>query len=248
MNTNCYNAVIKEMQVLLDGQKFALEGDVYKNDTKAVKVEYDEASKMFVLKIADVVDGTIGDFSVAASWLFEENQTERDAAAVGVDFADTLRIALGVKASRTRITNVALPTAEKGDAVNVLTLTQKLLATYPQFKESYKADVATYGKFLHLNFFVKNFVPAIQADLRDGKANKKAVKKLFDMLADMYVDGDTNTTDTVVALLCATAYGDEALTEAVRAQLGENKHMLNSFNDMLAVAKGSKKLREALGK
>ena len=91
-------------------------------------------------------------------------------------------------------------------------------------------------------------MPAIQADLRDGKANKKAVKKLFDMLADMYVDGDTNTTDTVVALLCATAYGDEALTEAVRAQLGENKHMLNSFNDMLAVAKGSKKLREALGK
>lgn len=248
MNQNCYNAVIKEMQVLLDGQKFTLQDGTYKNETKAVKVEYDEAEKMFLLKIADITDGEQGDFTVASSWLFEDDQTERDAAAVGVDFADTLRSALGVKADRARISNVALPTAEKGDSVNVLTLTQKLLAIYPQFKETYKEDVAAYGKFLHLNFFTTNFVPAIQADLRDGKNNKKAVKKLFDMLADMYVDGDTNTTDTVVALLGAVAYGDEALTEAVRTQLGENKHMLTSFNEMLVSLKGSKKLREALGK
>lgn len=248
MNQDCYNAVINEMKTLLDGQKFVPDGDAYKNETKAVKVEYDEEAKMFVLKIADITDGEQGDFTVASSWLFEDNQTERDAAAVGVDFADTLRASLGLKADRSRTANVALPTAEKGDSVNVLTLTQKLLAIYPQFKETYKADVAAHGKFLHLNFFVTYFVPAIQADLRDGKNNKKALKKLFDMLTDMYVDGDTNTTDTVVALLGAVAYGDEVLTEAVKTQIGDNKHMLTSFSEMLACLKGSKKLREALGK
>lgn len=248
MNENCYNAVINEMKPLLDGQKFVLDGDTYKNDVKAVRVAYDENTKMFVLEIADVTDGEQGEFGTASSWLFEDNQTERDAAAVGVDFADTLRIALGVKADRRRTTDVALPTAEKGDGVNILTLTQKLLATYPQFKETYKADVAAHGKFLHINFFVTYFVPAIQADLRDSKTNKKAVKKLFDMLTDMYIDGDTTTTDMVVALLCAVAYGDDALTEAVKTQIGDNKHMLTSFNEMLACVKGSKKLREALGK
>ena len=47
MNKNCYNAVIEEMKPLLDGQKFVFEGDAYKNENKAVKVSFDEETKMF---------------------------------------------------------------------------------------------------------------------------------------------------------------------------------------------------------
>ena len=151
MDKKYFDALISEMQVLLDGQKFVLEGDTYKNEQKAVKIEYNEEIKQFQLLIADVADGEAGEFAVASSWLFDEGQNERDAAAVGVDFADTLREKLGVKKAKT-VASVELPVADKSESASIAALTQKLLAVFPQFKDTYKASVQKYNKFLYLGW------------------------------------------------------------------------------------------------
>lgn len=247
MNKNCYNAVIEEMKPLLDGQKFALDGDVYRNDIKAVQVCYDETSKMFILKVADITDGITGEFFVLSSWLFEEDQTERDAAAVGVDFADTLRANLGLKKTVSKSAGqIALPTTEKGDAVTVSTLIQKLLAVFPEFKEDYKESVAKYGKFLSVDFFTTKFAPAIKEMLSDTKGNKKAIKKLFDMLEDIYIEGDGEAVDMVVALICSAIYGNEDYIKIFKEQKADNTHMISSVEAMLSLVKTNKKLRAAL--
>lgn len=243
MDKKYFDALISEMQVLLDGQKFVLEGDVYKNEQKAVKIEYNEEIKQFQLLIADVADGEAGEFAVASSWLFDEGQNERDAAAVGVDFADTLREKLGVKKAKT-VASVELPVADKSESASIAALTQKLLAVFPQFKDTYKASVQKYNKFLYLDFFAENFVPAIKQLIDAG--NKKQAKKLFDMLSDMYNTGNGETTDAVVALLCAAGFNDAEKTEFINEQIADNQHLKTALNQFALILNKNKKLQEAL--
>lgn len=238
-----YNAVIAEMQVLLDGQKFTQQDNIFKNENKAVKVYFNEQVKQFVLEVADVTDGTVGEFSVINTWLFDETQTERDAAAVGTDFADSLRQNLGVKKAKTN-TQVELPSSEKNNAGNITGLTQKLLAVFPQFKEEYKQTVAENGKFLYLNFYMVNFVPAIKNMLATG--TKKQVKKLLDMLNETYVAGNGETVDAVVALICAAIFENEQNTQKVMEHLSENKHLKTAVSELLIIIKKNKNLRAAL--
>ncbi len=245
MNKKCYDAVIKEMQVLLDGQKFTADGEIFKNEKNAVCVSFDEENKLFVLKMAEVTDGTVGEFAVLTTWLFDDNQTERDAAAVGNDFADTLRSKLGLKAERSKAT-VSLPITEKGEEISVLTLTQKLLAFFPQYKEAYKAEVASYGKYLYVDFIASKFVPEIRNLIISN--NKKQLKKLFDMLDEMYVDGDATTTDMVTSIIAAATFGDEKAKATAEEYIQENRHMKVCVNEMLSQLKHNKKLREALVK
>lgn len=242
-----FDAVISQMQVLLDGQHFVADGEIYKNDTKAMKIEYREDVKQFALLLASVNDGNIGEFSTVSTWLFDETQNEKDAQAVGVDFADTLRRQLGLKGFATGKNSVALPTVSKNDAITVTALTQKLLAVYPQFKEDYKADVAQHGRFLYLDFIAHKFAPAIREMLKDQKQNKKQIKKLFDMLIDMYVQGDASTSDAVVTLISAATFGDGEIESVAKEAMKECPHLSVSVRELSARIPKSKKLRAALG-
>ncbi len=247
MDNKCFEAVLAEMKPSLDGQKFVVDGEIYKNDTKAVQVCFDEATKMFILKAADITDGEMGEFTVLSSWLFEDDQTAKDAAAVGIDFTDTLRSNLGLKkTTRDTTAAVALPTYEKGDAVTVTTLTQKLLAIFPEYKDDYKASVAKYGKFLYQDFFMTRFVPSIKAMLSNKAANKKPIKKLFDMLAELYVEGDAETVDQIVAIIAAAIYDNSEYVAVFKEYTEGNEHLQNSVEELSAFIKGNKKLRAAL--
>lgn len=243
MDKKYFDAIISEMKVLLDGQNFIADGEIYKNEQKAIKIEYDEEKKLFNLLAADVAEGEVSEFATLTSWFFDETQTERDALAVGVDFADTLRSNLGLKKER-GTAKVELPVADKGDTATISALTQKLLATFPQFKDAYKESVAKYNKFLYLDFFTENFVPAIKNLLETG--TKKQHKKLFDMLSEMYNTGSGETTDAVVALISATIYNNEKGAEIFREHTAENKHLQTSIREFSKVLEKSKKLKASL--
>lgn len=238
-----FNAIISEMQVLLDGQKFVREGDTFVNEQNAVKIEYNEETKQFELFLASVTEGEVSDFAVISSWLFDETQNERDALAVGVDFADTLRSKLGLKKERTAAA-VELPVAEKNDSATVMAFTQKLLAVFPQFKDTYKASVQKYNKFLYLDFFSENFVPAAAQLVESG--SKKQVKKFFDMLSETYVAGNGETVDAVVAFICMIGYGSAERTAIIEEQLADNKHLKTAIAQFNLVLAKNKKLKAAL--
>lgn len=247
MDEKCLGAVIGEMQVLLDGQNFKKQGDIFVNEQKAVKVWYDEATKCFNLSVAPVVSGEIGEFAVLTNWLFDEGQTEKDACAVGVDFADTLRINLGLKKSVSRgAAQVSLPVAEKGDNVTVLTLTQKLLAVFPEKKDIYKEAVAKNGKYLYVDFIMSEFVPEIKKMAENESSSKKQLKKLFDMFDEMYVEGDGTTADMVVAIIAAVIYSSDERKAVAEKYYGENKHLKICVNELATELAHNKKLRAAL--
>lgn len=248
MDNRYFDKVIEEMQPFLDEQSFKLSEDgSYKNDTRVVKVEYNESRQMYTLNVAEIADGEIGEFKEISAWLFDDSQTAKDAASVGMDFTASLRKNMGIKLKRTASgEEVELPTVSKIGSITVTGFAKKMLDFFPPLKDEYKDHIAQYGNFLYLNFFGEHLVPHIKNVLSSG--NKKQIKKLYDILGDMYVKGDKDTVNTVVAVLCAAAYNDESTEKAVKDMLAGNNHFLLAFESFLKTMPKSKRLMAALVK
>lgn len=245
MDNRYYGSVIAEMQSFFDENDFKEKGDTFENEKLSVKIEYDEPKQVYNLLVAEITDGALGEYSIASSYLFDDSQLERDAAGVGIDFVDTLKKRLGIKAKRkAAASEIDLPTANKGDAVTVTVLTSKLLAIYPALKDTYKAEVEAKGKYLYLDFMTTYFVPEIRATLESN--NKKNIKKLIDMMLEMFVKGDNATSTVVVALLTAAIGKNEQRFIAATEHMDECTNLVTSINNMIPLLGTNKKFTKAL--
>ena len=231
--------VLEEMHPLFEEQGFKrLDSGEYENDKCKVLIGYDDARQMYTMKKAD--DG--GEYTEISAWLFDDSQTEKDAASVGIDFSETLREKLGVK-KNTRAAVIDMPQAQK-DGADIATFAKKVLDVYPQFKDAYRAHIAKYGNFLYLNFFGETLVPQLRNVLHTG--DKKAIKKIFSVFESTYITGDRDTVNAMLAVIAASIADDSAAYENLAATLQENNHMLTAATSLVPRIKGNKKLSAAL--
>lgn len=245
MDNKYLENVIEEMKPFFEQNGFNEFENGYKNDSKAVKVDYNEDRQMFVLNIADIEDSQIGEYREASAWLFDDTQNAKDAVSVGIDFTATLRKELGIKIKRVANTNdVELPSATKAGNITITGFTKKMLDIFPALKDEYKNYIATYGNFLYLNFYgeflVKNFKKVFLT------ASTKQLKKFVDVLRDGYVKGDRDTSNIVVALLCAASYKDDEVGAKIKTSLADDKHFLTSYENFIPVLEKNVKLRNVL--
>lgn len=241
MENKYFDSVLAEMQEVIKEANLKLEDNILKNDTKSVKIEYLEEKQLYTISVADIDGETVSEYKQISAWLFDDTQTAKDAAAVGIDFAEALRKEFGIKAERKTVNNlIDLPTAQKGVDNNVNALTKKMLDIFPALKDEYKSHVAHYGNFLYLNFFGEHLVPRMIRLFEEGTT--KQIKKFYNTIVDFYVQGDNDTINTVVALLAAAAYKNDTVTAKIREMLAEDKHFLNSFNMFIPVFAKNKKL------
>jgi len=234
------------MQPFFDENGFKAVENGFINDNKAFIVNYSDERQMYVLSVADVEDGKAGEYREINSWLFDDSQNAKDTVAVGIDFVSSLRSELGIKPTRrsANATNIDLPSASKGDNIDIGGFSKKLLDVFPPLKDEYKQHVATYGNFLYLNFFGEHLVPILKNLFETG--SKKQIKKFYEVLEDAYIKGNRETVNLAVVLLCAAANDSEVITTAIREMLAENSHFLNAFNNLLPVFAKNKKLQSAL--
>ncbi len=245
MDNRYYSTVIAEMEPFFEENGFKADGDAFKNETVSIKIEYDEPKQIYKLLVAEITDGAAGEYEVASGYLFDDSQLERDAVSVGIDFVDTLKKKLGIKAKRRAVgAEIDLPTANRGSAVNVTALTSKLLAIYPALKDTYKNEVEAKGKYLYLDFMTTYCVPEIRATLESG--NKKGIKKLIDMMIEMFVQGDNATSTAVVAILAAAIGKNEQRFVAATEHMGECTNLVVSINNMIPLLGANKKFTKAL--
>ncbi len=237
------DVIISEMSAFFEQNGFAESEGVFKNDKKALKIEYDEERQIYKLLAADVADGAAGEYAIISSYLFDDSQTKNDAVSVGIDFVDSARKALGVKSGRRTVGGAELPTANT-NTVNVGTLTAKLLANYPELKDTYKYEVDKKGKFLYLDFYTTYFVPRVRETLDAG--NKKATKKLIDMLCEIFVEGDRASVNLVIALLAAAIGTSGERFKAATDKMEDCPHLVSSVNNEISVLVKNKKLQKAL--
>lgn len=246
MDNRYLDKVIAEMQPFFDENGFKSADGVYKNDKKAVALEYSEERQMYILKTADIDEEGNFELAESSSWLFDDSQNEKDAEAVGIDFTETLKSQLGIKRTRSASSAAAvdLPTVSKDGAYNITAFTKKMLDVFPALKDDYKEHIAVYGNFLYLNFFGEKLVPQIKAVLTEN--NKKSVKKLFDVLQNGYLQGDRDTVNTIVAVLAAACVNDENAKANAISALGDNQHFIDSLTQFMPIVASNKKLSAAL--
>ncbi len=234
------------MQGFLDENGFKAMGDDFASETAKISVKYDDEKQTYSLYYASKnEDGEFGELEVINSWLFDDTQTAKDAEAVGMDFLNSLRKSLGIKKSRAN-NIIDLPTASKNGGIDIQGFTKKMLDVFPNLKEDYKEHISVYGNFLYLNFFGEKLVPLLTEAF--VKANKKSVKKLYDVFEDVYVKGDKDTVNVMIAVLSASGYKNDAATATIRKMLADNNHFLQAFDNFSGVLAGSKKLLNALVK
>lgn len=246
MDNRYFENVINEMKPFLDEQAFALgDNGSYANGKKSVIINYADERQMYTLSVADIAeDGELGEYKEINAWLFDDSQNAKDAEAVGIDFVNSLRRELGIKAKRAAVTDIDLPTASKSDTINITGFTKKMLDIFPSLKSDYKNHVAQYGNFLYLNFFGEFLVPQLKELFTTGTS--KQIKKFYDFYEDAYIKGDRDTVNVSVALLCAASINDETAIASIREMLKNNSHFLMSYNNFIPAFAKNKKLRAAL--
>lgn len=206
MNEQVLEKIEEQLLGLIDKNGFEKrDSGVFQNSRLAFAIKHNEEKKLLLLNIADVDEnGNPGEYKTASSWLFEEPENLRDAESAGMDFLDTLKGKMGIRSVRTeRSGEIALPEKNSGNSKNIEALCAKLLAVFPQFKEDYKAHVATYGMLLYIDFFSATFAVKT-GEVLDSK-NKKQIKKLFDILSDMYNVGTKDVQNAIVGVILGGA-------------------------------------------
>lgn len=244
MDNRYFENVIKELEPFFAENGITEKDGVFVSENKAISVNYNEQRQMYTLSVADITDGNIGEYKEINSWLFDDSQNAKDAASVGIDFANSLRKEFGIKHTRLANANVELPTAVKGDVMNISGFAKKMLDIFPALKDEYKNHIAVYGNFLYLNFFGEFLVPRLVRLFEEG--TKKQIKKFYDVAEDAYVKGDKDTVNTLICVLAAAAYKNEKATNAIKEMLSGNAHFLNSFENFVPAFSKNKKLVSAL--
>lgn len=248
MDNRYLENVVNEIKPFLDENGFSKFDEGFKNDSKAVIIDYDEPRQMFLLKIADVNENAeIGEYKEVSSWLFDDSQNQKDAEAVGIDFTNTLRKELGIKRIRVANTDdVELPTATKSGNTTITGFTKKMLDIFPLLKAEYKNHIAVYGNFLYLNFYGEHLVPSVKKVYLTGTS--KQIKKFTDVMRDAYVKGDKETVNAVIAVLSAVSYSDKEAGAKIKEALAEDKHFCTSIENFVPILAKNKKLLSTLVK
>lgn len=153
MDNSIFAEIIKPIDELLSKNGFTQkEQGCFEGESAIYKVYFDEARKQFVLSFKDK-SNELDDFGELASWLFDGG-VKSDAVVIAEDFCDVISKKLGiVKSNKTNdAANIAMPTkAAAGEENGINSLTQKLLAIYPAFKNDYKEAYAKYNSFLYID-------------------------------------------------------------------------------------------------
>lgn len=144
---------------------------------------------------------------VSLSLLELEEYDERDLSYVFDEFIDSLTKTF--KAKYDLRGNVKMPTpVSKSKAKNGLqsydavTLGSKIGGIYPELKDIYKANVTEYGEFLPEDFFMNHGNKFIEETIREN--DKQKMRKLFNLLNEIYDDGSNDTQSLVGVTILGT--------------------------------------------
>ena len=90
---------------------------------------------------------------------------------------------------------------------------------YPELREMYKANIEKYGDFLAEEFFREYGTPAAMQTIRQN--DKQRMKKLFNLLDDIYEDGTNETQSLIAVTILGAMHTDPQLVENAKEYMSE---------------------------
>ena len=181
------------------------------NGEKQYTVSYNEERKEFSVSVSTVVADEVTEGKLLSSWYFNEaDHGARDTECIAEDFTAAVAADLGVKlvsAEDGTVKEVVMPKAAASGDPGIEAFTQKFLALFPQYKETYRSEVAKYGEFLYVDFFKKYGIEKMLYLVETEETNKKQLQKYFTMLGDMHYNGEQIVADLVCSVIIAGSFG-----------------------------------------
>lgn len=214
----------------------------YKGENKALKLEHFN-NKLSLLGAQKEGEILASDFSqLSLSLLDSETADHKDVKYIVNEFTETLVETFGTKTQKPTKSKLPTPVskaAAKSGAVSYdpNTLANRFTAIYPELREEYRANCEKYGQFLPEDFFVNHGTPVVLATIKENNPTK--MRKLFNLLNDIYEDGTNETQSLIAVTILGTMDNDqEMLANCVDYMCDDMMSPVISINKYLASRSG----------
>ncbi|MBP3330172.1 MAG: hypothetical protein J6L89_04980 [Clostridia bacterium] len=194
-------------------------------------------------------NGDAMEFTSISASLFDEESDDRDVKYIVNEFNDCIDSKFKIaEVAKTTTKGVKLPppvskAAAKngGSFYDPATLANRYTIMYPELRDEYKRNIEKYGEFLADEFFQQYGSYAVKT-IRQN--DKQQMKKLFNMLNEIYLDG-TNEVQSmiVVTILGQLDNDDELLANCVDYMDPELAAITINVNRYLASGAGKKAVK-----
>lgn len=187
----------------------------FAGENKALRIEhYDNKINLLCAeKEGGVTDADYG--KVAHSLLDLGTADDKDIRYIANEFSELINERFGKNASPAK-KKVKLPTpvskaaAKNGDACyDSNTFANRLSVLYPELREPYKNNIEKYGEFLPEEFFKEFGAPVIISVIKEN--NPQKMRKLFNLLNDIYDDGTNEIQDIIAVTIFGQLNNDQEL-------------------------------------
>ncbi len=188
----------------------------FKGEDKAVALKHFDNKLTFELSQTVDEEGNFTDYKQVSLYLLDtETADDKDIRSISGDVSDTIMSKFCKSASapqRVKAPKTVSKAAARSGQVyyDANTLASRLTnSLYPQFRAEYNANINKYGTFLPEDFFAQGCTQAIMDTIR--RNNPAEMKKLFDLLNEIYLDATNETQSIIVVTILGELGSDQTL-------------------------------------
>lgn len=212
-----------ELPVSLVGNKSVI---MYRGEKGRIRIEYENEKIALFIATAEEDDTPDDAISRASLSLLDlENYEERDVQYIADEFSETITNTFTSRRAREGSKKLPTPVskakAKSGTlAYDANTLGSRFTADIcPALRDEYKSNVELYGEFLAEDFFVNHGNKVVLDIIR--KNEKVQMRKLFNLLNDIYEDGTNDTQSLVVVTILGSIAEEPALLDNAKPYFSE---------------------------
>ena len=219
-----YPAGVRKSEAPIEEQEGKLRLS-FQGEKGAVRIEYREQRIFLLCTDINAAEATDEDYKQASLSLFDPaGIDDKDIRYIGNEFTDTIRQKFGKKTRSTAKSKLPTPVSKSAAKSGALaydpnTLASRFTTMYPELREAYRANVEKYGDFLAEEFFVHYGTPAAMQTIRQN--DKQRMKKLFNLLNDIYEDGTNETQSLIAVTILGAMHTDAQLVENAREYMSD---------------------------
>lgn len=187
-----------QLPIEKDGEKSVI---MYRSERGRIRIEHQgDKLSLFCAKADD--EAPDDDMKRASLSLLDlENFNDKDLKYIYEEYIETFQKLFSQKnagAGKKMPTPVSRTQAKSGAlAYDANTLGSRFTTIYPELRDEYKNNLELYGEFLAEDFFVNHGNQYVIETIKEN--DKIKMRKLFNLLNDIYEDG-TNDTQSLVAV------------------------------------------------
>lgn len=187
---------------------------------------------------------------IELSLLEPETADEKDIKSIVNEYKDTINQKFAKKqrtAAKSKLPTPVSKSAAKSGALayDPNTLANRFTTVFPELREEYRSNIERYGEFLPEDFFINYGNEKVIETIR--RNDKQRMKKLFNLLNDIYEDGTNETQSLIAVTILGEMHNDPTLLENAEEYMSETmRDTVVEVNKYLAGIKGKRDKKRLL--